>query len=132
MSGTHRDEKTAPIQVEVVNHPQPKNYELRASYQTVMLTVTNPYAQIAGPDALRERIRLSPATKAYVIGGSISQASDPNNASGAATAKPNGRLIPATNVTETIVEGQNDVWVAGATADLPFAIGYEIIRKVPQ
>lgn len=68
-----------PIPVQVVNHPEPKRFEVRGARRTAVLTAANPNAQIAGFDPLRECIYLSPAANAYVICGSISQASDQNN-----------------------------------------------------
>lgn len=123
--------QTAPIQVEVVNHPEPRKYEIRAAYRTAIINAANPYQQITGYDPLRMRIRISGTTKNIVVCGSISQASDPNNAAGAATAAPNGRLLPL-GTFEWTVEGQNEVWITAATADMPIAVGYEIVRKVPE
>jgi hypothetical protein len=118
-----------PIPVQVINHPEPKRYEKRAAYRTAVLTANNPSAQLAGYDPLRICIRFTGHANAFVVSGSISQANDPNNLTG--VANPNGRLIPAgaTN-TEFTTEGQNEVWVSGAT--YPTIIGYEIIRKVPE
>ena len=122
---------TEPIKVEVTNHPQPKNYLYRASYLTVQLTAQAPFAQLAGPDPLRVKIRISPPLANIVLCGSSSQAQDANNAAGPATAKPNGRLL-SPGGTEYVTEGNNDVWVTTATSNLPLNVGYEIIRKDPQ
>jgi hypothetical protein len=123
--------RTGPVQVEVVNHPQPKKFEVRAAYRTCLLNSNNTFEQIAGYDPLRTMIRISGTTKNVIVCGSISQASDGNNAAGVATAKPNGRLLPL-GTFEWTVEGQNEVWLTCATADMPVAIGYEIIRSVPE
>lgn len=123
--------QTAPIQVEVVNHPEPKRYEIRAAYRTAVINSANPYQLIAGYDPLRVKIRISGTTKNIIVCGSVSQASDTNNLSGVATAAPNGRLLPA-GTFEWTVEGQNEVWITAATADLPISVGYEIVRKVPE
>lgn len=125
---SHPVTKTTPIDVRVVNHPEPANYEVRSAFRSAVLTATNPSIQIAGYDPLRKCIWLSPAVNAYVIAGSIGQAQDPNNLA-ASIAQPNGRYVPA-NVPETIVEGQNEVWIA--TGTYPTVVGYEIVRKVPQ
>jgi len=119
-----------PLPVHVVNHPEPKRYEIRAAYRSAVLTVTNPFAQIAGYDPLRECIRFSGGNvNAYVISGSISQASDANNLA-AVIANPNGRLIPAAANWAPFTEGQNEVWLSAGV--YPTIIGYEIIRKVPE
>jgi hypothetical protein len=115
--------------VRVVNHPEPDKYEVRAAYRSVVLTAANPAQQVAGYDPLRKLIRFSPASNPYVISGSISQASDPNNLVASATA-PNGRYVPANLGTEVLTEGQNDVWVSAGT--YPTIIGFEIVRKVPE
>jgi hypothetical protein len=122
---------TEPVKVQVVNHPEPTRYEVRAAYETAILNAANPYQQIAGYDPLRMMIRISGTSKSVIVSGNISQASDADNLAGIATAKPNGRLLPA-GVVEWTVEGQNDVWLSCATADMPVAVGYEIIRKVPE
>jgi hypothetical protein len=118
-----------PVDVRVINHPQPKKYEIRASYRTVVLTATNPAIQVAGYDPLREEIRFSPAANAYVISSSISQATDPNNLVNPLV-NPNGRIVPAALGTEVITCGQNDVWLSNG--QYPTVIGFEIIRKVPE
>lgn len=123
--------QTEPIEVRVVNHPEPRRYEIRAAYQTAVINAANPYVQIAAYDPLRIKIRISGTTKNVIVCGNISQASDGNNAAGVATAKPNGRLLPS-GTFEWTVEGQNDVWLTAATADLPVNVGYEIVRKVPE
>jgi hypothetical protein len=125
---SHPLHPVTPLKVEVVNHPQPVKFERRAAYRTVVLTAANPFAQIAGPDPLREYIRFSGAANAYVISSSVSQASDAANVA-TPYANPNGRLISA-NSLEIITEGQTDVWVTGNT--YPTMVGYEIIRKVPE
>lgn len=121
--------KVEAIPVEVINHPQPKRFLRRAAFRSFVLTAANPYQQVAGSDALRECIRISPVTNAIVVGGSISQASDPNNL-GAAITQPNGRFIPAGTSNEFIVEGTNEVWFS--TGTYPTIVGVEIIRKVPE
>lgn len=124
-----RSDVTNPIPVEIVNHPEPKKFETRAAYRSAVLTAANPWAQIAGYDPLRECIEFSPASNAYVISGSISQATDGNNLV-AVIANPNGRYVPANVATVIQTRGQNDVWVSAGV--YPTIIGYEIIRKVPE
>ena len=118
------------VPVEVINHPTPKRYSLRAAYRSAVLTSANPYQQIAGPDPLRKHITLSGVAKNVIICGSISQASDPNNQV-TATPNPNGRFIPL-GVMEWCIEGQQEVWVTAATSDLPVIVGYTIVREVPE
>lgn len=122
-------EQTAPVKVEIVNHPTPKRYELRAAYRSIVLTAANPYQQMAGPDPLRKHITLSGVAKNVIIGSSVSQVSDPNNA--AAAANPNGRFIPL-GVMEWCIEGQQEIWVTAATADLPVIVGFTIVREVSE
>lgn len=119
-----------PIPVQVINHPEPKRYEKRAAYRTFVLTAAQPFVNVAGYDPLRICIRLTGHTNSFVIAGSVSQASDPNNAVPNPPA-PNGRLIPANAINvEFVTEGQNEIWFAGNT--FPTVIGCEIIRKVPE
>jgi hypothetical protein len=125
---SHPLHPVTPLQVEVVNHPQPRKFERRAAYGTAVLTAVNPSRQIAGYDPLREYIRFSGAANAYVISSSISQANDAANVA-TPYVNPNGRLVQA-NSLEIVTEGQNEVWVTGNT--YPTMIGYEIIRKVPE
>jgi hypothetical protein len=242
--------QTEPIDVRVINHPKPRNYQVRGAYRSVVLTAANPYQQIAGPDPLRKHITMGPAvqqvsqttldntgsvtspgagatiaqvslpgpgtytvswsvelsgtlaaadannfqlfqsgtganfavltaenqaaagqypqtsvtitTKAsdnfikiitigagtvgavyagslvvqqipnpngsYVVSGSVSQASDPNNAASPVT-QPNGRLIPI-NTPEVKIEGNQDVWVSAS--QFPTIVGYTIVREVPE
>lgn len=128
-------DQTNPIQVEVVNHPQPKKYLIRSSYRTVQLSLAVPVVQIATYDPLRVRIRFSNTIKGYVICGSLSQAQDPANSLGPATAVPNGRYVYGTSQAangEAITEGQSEVWLTGGVGDFPFVVGYEIVREVPE
>ena len=125
---SHPLHPVTPLEVKVVNHPEPRKFERRAAYRTAVLTAANPYAQLAGYDPLREYIRFSGAANAYVISGSISQASDAANVA-TPYVNPNGRLVQA-NSLEIVTEGQNDVWLTGNT--YPTMVGYEIIRKVPE
>lgn len=120
---------TQPVPVEVVNHPEPKRFEVRAAYRSIVLTANNPSAEIAGYDPLRECIEFSPAANAYVISGSVSQANDPNNLA-ATIVNPNGRYIPANAGFQVTTTGQNDVWVS--TGTYPTIVGFQIIRKVPE
>lgn len=118
-----------PVKVEVINHPQPKRYELRGAYRSFVLTAANPYQQIAGPDPLRKYITISGnATNPLVICGNVSQASDPNNAAVPIT-QPNGRYIPP-GIEEWCIEGQQDVWVVASA--FPTIVGCTILREVPE
>jgi hypothetical protein len=119
-----------PVPVEVINHPEPKKYELRAAYRTVVLTATNPSAELAGYDPLRVCLKFTGHANAFVLSGNISQANDPANLINPLV-NPNGRMIPAgaTNV-EYQAEGQNEIWASGG--QYPTVIGYEILRKVPE
>jgi len=121
--------KVDPVPVEIVNHPTPKRYELRGAYRSVVLTAANPYQQIAGPDPLRKYVTISgTAANAFVVCGSISQASDPNNVA-TPLVNPNGRYIP-NGIEEWCIEGNQEIWVV--TNTYPTIIGFTILREVPE
>jgi hypothetical protein len=130
---SHAETGVEPVPVTVVNHPTPSRYSCRSSFRTIVLTATNPYAQLAGADPLRKCVRISGVQNPIVIGNSISQASDPNNLA-AAIANPNGRYIPggaALQAMEWIVEGgDNEIWFSAGV--YPTIIGCEIVREVPE
>ena len=120
--------KPEPIEVKVVNHPKPTRYELRGAYRSVVLTAANPYQQLVGPDPLRKHITAGPlGANPIVVCGSISQASDTNNAVNPVT-QPNGRYVPA-NSQEFQIEGQQEVWIVASA--FPTIVGYTIVREVP-
>lgn len=125
---SHPVRESTPIKVEITNHPEPENCEVRSAYRSAVLTSTNPFTQIAGFDSLREAVHFSPAANSFIICGNVSQASDPNNLI-ALTTNPNGRYVPANANFDVIAHGQNELWVTGGT--YPTIIGYEIVRKVP-
>jgi hypothetical protein len=122
-------DKTAPIQVEVTNHPQPKKYLLRGAYRSIVLTAANPYQQICGPDPLRVYVTMSGVVNAVVICDSISQASDLNNAVNPVV-QPNGRYIPAGASAKWDIEGHQEIWVVASV--FPTIVGYTLLRKVPE
>ena len=117
------------VPVEVVNHPTPKRYSLRGAYRSVVLTAANPYQQLVGPDPLRKYLTISgTVANAFVVCGSISQASDPNNAVNPIV-NPNGRYIPP-GIEEWCIEGQQEIWVVASV--FPTIIGYTVLREVPE
>lgn len=116
-----------PVPVQVVNHPEPKKYEIRSTHRTFVLTATNPFANVAGYDPLRMCIYLVSKTNDVIVASSVQQAADPNNAASPYTA-PNGTLVPAGIRWKR--EGQNEIWLAANT--FPTMVGVEILRKVPE
>lgn len=79
--------KPEPIEVKVINHPQPGRFQLRGAYRSVVLTAANPFQQIAGPDPLREHITMGPAMVQITPGSTDNTGSQTSPGAGATIAQ---------------------------------------------
>lgn len=121
----------APLQVhseeleQIAKHLRPK--ELRVTHKTIVLTSTNPVAQLAGVDPARVEMLVNVLDNAVVLSSNISQATDSANTTGT-LAFPNGRVFPANSGEYRIPGGSNEIWFSAAA--YPTRVGTSIIREI--
>ena len=117
-----------PINVRIIedaNKAKDRPSEFRTAHRTIVLNAANPYTQLAGVDLARVGIFMNVMDNPIVLSGSISEASDANNTTGALAA-PNGRLMPVAN--DYVVRGQDEHWVSAAV--YPTRVSFTIVRKI--
>lgn len=76
------DEAVRTLPVHVVRDDtkgEKRPVEIRSAHRTIVLTSTQPYAQLVGYDPARKLLKINAFDNPIVISGDISQASDPTN-----------------------------------------------------
>jgi hypothetical protein len=121
------DDVIPPIAVKIISDPalEKRPTEIRTSHRTIVLTVANPYALVAGNDPARREVLINVLDNPVILCGSISEASDVNNAVTGLTA-PNGRIMPVG--VDYKIPGQDDMYIAAAT--FPTRVGVTIVREI--
>lgn len=110
---------------QIAKHLRPK--EFRVTHKTVILTASNPIAQLAGVDPARVAVMINVLDNSVVLSSSISQASDSANTTGTLTF-PNGRILAVASGEYEVPGGGNEIWFSAAT--YPTRIGTTIIREI--
>jgi hypothetical protein len=111
--------------IEDANKAKDRPKEIRSSHRTIVLTLANPWVQLVGYDPARISLFMNIMDNPVVLSGSISEASDPANLTGALVA-PNGRLMPVGN--DYVVRAHDEQFVSAAT--YPTRVSFTIIRQV--
>lgn len=111
--------------IEDANKTKDRPKEFRSSHRTIVLTATNPYAQLVGYDPARISIFMNVMDNPIVLSGSVSEASDPANTTGTLLT-PNGRLMPVAN--DYAMRANDEQWISAAT--YPTRVSFTIVRQI--
>lgn len=111
--------------IEDANKAKDRPKEIRSSHRTIVLTSTNPWAQLVGYDPARISLFMNVMDNPIVLSGSVSEASDLANTTGTLLA-PNGRLMPVAN--DYVVRAHDEQWVSAAT--YPTRVSFTIVRQI--